>query len=166
MSEKKDIPTLTNIVHEGDDSMLNHFDAHQLDENSEEDPDEPLLTENATSFENIDFESDDFENIEISSNELEDIPSIKPDKNMPDENFPGDDDSTDFPLSNFVEVESPEIEPESGNAAEEKNADNKDNSISRPQKEAIQKKIDEAIADAIPWIELNLKKHLYKKFDI
>ncbi len=160
MSEKKDIPTLTNIVHEGDDSMLNHFDAHQLDENSEETD----LTENAISFENIDFE-----NIEINSGELEDIPSINPDKNTANEKFSDDDGSTDFPMNHLIDIESPDIEIELDNTSEESPPGEKspvNDPISRPQKEAIQRKIDEAIADAMPWIELNLKKQLYKKFDI
>ncbi len=166
MSKKKDIPTLTNIVHEGDDEMLNHFDAHQLGENNEETSDVPHLTENATSFENIDIESDDFENIEINSNELDDIPSITLDKNAPDIDFSDDNDSaTDFPLDTFIDIETPEIEQDL-DSTPEKNIPDEDSHTSRPQKEAIQKKIDEAIADAMPWIELNLKKHLYKKFDI
>ncbi|VAW65642.1 hypothetical protein MNBD_GAMMA08-2312 [hydrothermal vent metagenome] len=148
MPDKKDIPTLTHIVHEGDDSMLNHFDAHQLNEEGKTDT--PELTENATSFENIDFDSADFECIEINSNELDDLPSLKADEG-----------SADFSIdSGVIDTELSTANMDLENASEQAADTN------RLEKQSIQKKIDEAIADAIPWIELNLKKQLYKKFDI
>jgi len=167
MPDKKDIPTLTHIVHEGDDSMLNHFDAHQLNEGKEEEktdtPEltEPELTENATSFENIDFDSADFESIEINSNELDDLPSLKADKDTSDTDITCDEDSADFSIdSGVIDTELSTTNMDLENSLEQGAETNK------LEKQSIQKKIDEAIADAIPWIELNLKKQLYKKFDI
>lgn len=75
------IPTLTDISHLGNEDMLNHFDAHQFDEQHEET--ESLFTlENASESEN---ES------ELENTVIDDIPSIKID----DENTT-DIDSQDF----------------------------------------------------------------------
>lgn len=58
----KNIPTLTNIVHVGDASMLNHFDSLQVNDQQDEDIDTSSLVENASEFEN---------------NEVNEIPVIK-----------------------------------------------------------------------------------------
>ncbi|VAW59351.1 hypothetical protein MNBD_GAMMA11-1962 [hydrothermal vent metagenome] len=172
MTDKKDIPTLTNIVHTGDDSMRNHFDAHQL---SDDENEEPHLTENATEFENIEFENAEIEKIEIEGSEPADIPFVIADNDDTADDILFDDDSIDIYTDSLSDEELPyspdelESTPDSDNIEEntaEESTDNENNTLRSPQKEAIQKKIDEAIADAIPWIELNLKKQLYKKFDI
>ena len=61
-SRDNDIPTLTQVVHHGDDSMLNHFDSHQLAGNTDSDAESKLKVENATDIENL---------------VLKDMPSIK-----------------------------------------------------------------------------------------
>ncbi|RDH84894.1 MAG: hypothetical protein DIZ80_05360 [endosymbiont of Galathealinum brachiosum] len=78
---ENNIPTLTDISHPGNDDMLNHFDAHQFDEQPEET--ESLFTlENASESEN---------KSEPENTVIDDIPSIKID----DENTT-DMDSQDF----------------------------------------------------------------------
>ena len=145
MAKEKDIPTLTSIVHAGDDSMHNHFDTHQFN-NGNEDINTTHLTENATLLENTEFEDTEFE----------DIPSITLD----------DDFLTEEPAEDFSDTTQSDIHNKTGNDFEENKTDKNRSVENTLTAEEIKEKIDLAIADALPWIELNLKKQLYKKFDI
>lgn len=123
---ENNIPTLTNVVHKGDENMLNHFDAHQFNA-KEDNSNEPAHTiENATEFENT---------------ELNEIPSIKIEENIADE----------LQQQDFSEAMS-SIKDNTNETA----LDN----------EALKEKINQAINDAMPAIESQLKEQLYKKFDI
>jgi len=62
---ESDIPTLTHVMHLGNDDMRNHFDAHQFDEETEK---AATTIENASDIENTNT---------LENTELDEIPSIK-----------------------------------------------------------------------------------------
>ena len=74
-NSESNIPTLTNIVHPGDEDMFNHFDAHQFEQLNENDIEATAL-ENASDFEN---------------SEIDEVPSIKLEREnttqIPDQDF-------------------------------------------------------------------------------
>jgi len=72
---ESNIPTLTHVMHRGNDNMRNHFDAHQFDEEAEK-TDSTTATENASAIEN----SNPLENTELNK-----IPSIKVENDNIDE---------------------------------------------------------------------------------
>ncbi len=141
MADKKEIPTLTSIVHAGDDSMYNHFDDAELEEINA-----TPLTENASLFENSEFENSAVENAELGE-----IPSITLDDDAAELS------DNDFSTASLTDAD---------NQAEENKTPSARPTESTSEKGDIKEKIDQAIADALPWIELNLKKQLYKKFDV
>jgi len=99
---ENNIPTLTNITHHGNEDMLNHFDAHQFDDKTDEEDEKEIIIslENASEPENI----NNFENSSI-----DDIPSIK----IEDENIT-DIDSPDFSEA-MQSIANKTIEKEPGN---------------------------------------------------
>ncbi len=174
MSDKKEIPTLTSIVHAGDDDMYNHFDDQPFDGADIEEINVNPLTENASLFENTGFEDTEFDATELeNSEELDEVLSMS---------FDDESDATELPDDNFlteslIDPEHADMELTDLDLASPELADNnkpeENESPAAPlsaedqsEKDAIKEKIDQAIADALPWIELNLKKQLYKKFDI
>ena len=132
------IPTLTNITHQGNKEMLNHFDAHQFDDETDE-IDSALPLENASDLENTN---------ELNVTELNEIPSIKIDDSTTDNtaNIEIDDFSA---AMQSITIEAVEQEPEPSITSKD-----------------LKEKIDLAITDALPGIETYLKKSLYSKFDI
>lgn len=151
MTESVDnIPTLTDIIQAGDQSMLNHFDAHQFDnvqehqhtENSEEDLQN--LMEVSDIFEN----TDTFEN-DIS--EAEEIPSIKLDTEqheyIEEEDF-----------SDAMQLMSKDnTETDSETLISEANQFDRD---------ILKEKINQAIKEILPTIEEQLRKQLYKQLNL
>jgi len=74
----ENIPTLTDIVHAGDESMLNHFDAHQFNDvqvdNNETEQENAQVEDSEYDMQHLMEVSEIFEN---NISEPEDIPSIK-----------------------------------------------------------------------------------------
>jgi len=130
------IPTLTDISHHGNADMLNHFDAHQFDDETEES--ENIITlENASELEN--------ETILTNSNSLEisdfnEIPSIKIEEPI----------NKDIATENFSDA----MQSATHKTIDKKLDDN------------IKEKIDLAIENALSEIEKQLKEQLYKEFNI
>lgn len=134
---ESNIPTLTDISHQGNAEMLNHFDAHEFDK--ETDDTENIVTlENASIFENENIVTD----AEFLKNEQpEEIPSIKIEESI----------NSDIELENFSDAMlSIKNKPIDGVH------NNKD----------LKEKIDLAIKNALSGIELQLKEQLYKEFGI
>ncbi|VAW64699.1 hypothetical protein MNBD_GAMMA09-1010 [hydrothermal vent metagenome] len=168
MADKKEIPTLTSIVHAGDNDMYNHFDEQPFDDADIEEISASPLTENASFFENNEFENTEFGAVELdNSEELDDILSM----NFDDESETAELSDSDFLTESLITSETADMErtdlqltdsnkPEKNESPAPLSAEN------QSEKDEIKEKIDQAIADALPWIELNLKKQLYKKFDI
>jgi len=125
MTELDDkIPTLNDIVCPGDEQMLNHFDAHLFEEETEADND-TISFENASELENL---------IQIDDDEEADIAS---------EHFSGIIQS--IANSSTEEIESKKIEIDA---------------------DELKEKINQAISEALPGIEAQLKGKLYSKFGI
>ncbi len=129
------IPTLTDIAHQGNEEMLNHFDAHQFEEI--EDIESPFSIDDISTLENA---SNEESAIEIENTELNEIPSIT----IEDEH------NIDIQTEDFSQA----MLTNTNNPSDEKNIDN------------LKQKVDQAIADALPEIEANLKEKLYKTFNI
>ncbi|VAW64942.1 hypothetical protein MNBD_GAMMA08-1981 [hydrothermal vent metagenome] len=144
MAELDDkIPTLSDIVCPGDEAMLNHFDAHLFEEETEADND-TISFENASELENL----TEIENvIELEDTEPNEIPSIQIDDdeeaNIASEHFSGIIQS--IANSSNEEIESKKIEIDA---------------------DELKKKINQAISEALPGIEAQLKGKLYSKFGI
>ena len=134
---ENNIPTLTDISHQGNVDMLNHFDAHQFEPDAEET--ENIITlENASEIENESIIS----NEEFLNNEnVEEIPSI----------------TIEEPISSDIESEnfSDSMQSVSNKTTEIKFNNNE-----------LKEKIDLAITKALSGIEIQLKEKLYKEFDI
>jgi len=134
---ENNIPTLTDISHHGNADMLNHFDAHQFDDESEE-PENIITLENASELENETILTNS-ESLEVDS--FDEIPSIQ----------------IEEPVNSSIETEnfSDAMQSVSHKAIEAK-FDNND----------LKEKIDLAIENALTGIEQQLKKQLYKEFNI
>ncbi len=137
------IPTLNDIVCPGDEAMLNHFDAHSFDEETQTDNDS-VSFENASEPENL-SEIEDV--IELENTEPDEIPSIQIDEDVESdiasEHFSGIIQS--IANSSHEEVESKKIEIDA---------------------DELKEKINQAISEALPGIEAQLKGKLYSKFGI
>ena len=150
----ENIPTLTDIVQKGDESMLNHFSAEQftvepaeipndLNENILEDNTQDIMEvssiiENASTFENTDATLDEIPSITLEESSSETLAS---------EDFS---ESMQLDANEFVsgvDIVSAEIEP--------------DGDLSK-----IKEKIDEAVEAVLPSIEAQLKENLYKQFNL
>ena len=125
---ESNIPTLTDILLPGSADMLNHFDAHQF---NDEGSDSNVVIEDASDIENSD---------EFAADELNDIPSIKLETDT------ANIDSEDFS----------EAMQSVKTKATEQTIDKND----------LKDKIDQAIADALPFIEISLKRRLYKELGL
>ena len=146
-SENK-IPTLTDITHPGKHDMLNHFDGHQFEDETET----PFSFENASEFEN----TSELENSSILENasiiedtDINDIPSITID----------DENANDIAPEDFTDalqsVSKSTVKSMANSTANKKLEDKK-----------LKAKIDQAISEALPGIEAQLKGKLYTKFGI
>jgi len=124
----KDIPTLTHIVHTGDDDMLNHFGASGLDH--AEKNRSPGTVENAT----------DIENTAVAELDIKDMPSITPEHAT----------TSKLPKQDFSESMQPSVNKQPEPAT----------------KKELKAKIDQAITEAMPGIEAQLKGKLYTKFGV
>jgi len=154
----ENIPTLSDIVQTGDESMLNHFDAHQFNEAQRDstektqehyhedtpEPDEQHLMEVSDIFENT-------TTLEKPASELEEIPSIKLDNehhaHIANEDF-----------SDAMQL----ISEDSFNSGSETFMP-KTNQF---DKDILKEKIHLAIKEILPAIEEQLKEQLYKKLDL
>lgn len=147
---EQDIPTLTQVVNSGDESMLNHFDAHQFhpeDENDKsDDNDAAVSVENASEFENIAEAVETPANIDNSySTELADLGLTELD--LTELGLMGQD-ASEKNLAVEVTSETDKSEKELLNT------------------EQLRQKIDEAVEEAMPGIMAQLKGKLYAKFDV
>lgn len=131
-----DIPTLTHIVHAGDDEMLNHFNADELSKNNKP---SSRTVENATEIENTTIA--DLGLGDSLSINLNDMPSIKP-EHITTSKLAKQDFSESMQLS-----------------------EKKKDAVSVDKKE-LKEKIDQAISEAMPGIEAQLKGKLYSKFGV
>jgi hypothetical protein len=122
---ESNIPTLVDIAHQGNAEMLNHFDAHQFEKETDE-------TKSSFTVEN--------------SNDVDNIPSIKVDDKI----------NADLATDDFSDAMQ-----SATNKTPVKNSGRKN-----IKPEELKEKIDLAIKGALPGIELQLKKQLYKQFDI
>jgi len=156
----ENIPTLTDIIQAGDESMLNHFDAHQFDDGEVDvESKESIQEHNQSEDSEYDMQhpmevSEIFENtdtFESHISEPQDIPSIKLD-NEPDD-IAEDVDFTD--AMQLIDEESVSNNSEALQA-EETSFD----------KDILKEKINLAVKEALPSIEEQLKKQLYKQLDL
>lgn len=131
------IPTLTHVIQEGDESMRNHFDAHQF--NQQQSTSESAAHENASDYENSDYKK----------TETEDVPSIQVTL----------DDETELPEEDFSEAMQSRIN-ELGDVGGD--TDEKIESADTDLKQ----KIDQAINEALPQVEEQLKQAIYRKFGL
>jgi len=143
MSESENnIPTLTEITHPGKHEMLNHFDGHQFEDETKT----PFSFENASELENTgDLDSASV----IEYTDINDIPSITIDN----ENA-NDIASEDF--TDALQSVSKSTAKSAANSASNKKLEDK----------KLKAKIDQAISEALPGIEAQLKGKLYTKFGI
>jgi len=134
---ESNIPTLTDISHLGNADMLNHFDAHQFDVETEE-VENIVTLENASEFENENIITDaEF----LKNDNVGEIPSI----------------TIEEPINSDIESENFSDAMQSiANKTIEREIDNNH----------LKEKIDLAIENALSGIEQQLKKQLYKEFDI
>ena len=154
----ENIPTLTDIIQAGDESMLNHFDAHQFDDVN---ADNEVNIEEHSQPEDVECDiqqlmevSEIFENtstFESHTSEPEEIPSIKLENELG--HFTEDVDFTDAMQS--IDEESTVSNSEALQADE-----------SSFDKEVLKEKINLAVKEILPSIEEQLKKQLYKQLDI
>ncbi|MCW8935314.1 MAG: hypothetical protein OQK98_11375 [Gammaproteobacteria bacterium] len=134
---ESNIPTLTDISHQGNAEMLNHFDGHQFDKETD-DTDSIVTLENASKFENENIITDA---ALLKNEQLEEIPSIKIEESI----------NSDIELENFSDAML---------SIKNKPIDNEHNN------KELKEKIDLAIKNALSGIELQLKEQLYKEFGI
>ena len=145
---ENNIPTLTDITHPGKHDMLNHFDGHQFEDETES----AFSFENASEFENT-SELENTGTLEntsiIEETDINDIPSITID----------DESASDITSEDFTDalqsVANSTANSVTNSAANEK-LENKE----------LKTKIDQAIREALPGIEAQLKGKLYTKFGI
>jgi len=131
---ESNIPTLTDIAHPGKRDMLNHFDGHQFEDETET----TFSFENASEPENTgDLESTSG----IEATGIDDIPSITID----------DESTHDIASEDFSDA----LQSVANSTANKKLEDKK-----------LKEKIDQAISEALPGIEAQLKGKLYTKFGI
>ena len=154
----ENIPTLTDIVHSGDESMLNHFDAHQFsdaEDNSDEDIQaDKYIKDSEGDMQNLMEVSDIFEGADTFDNDIsepEEIPSIKLDNEQQD----------------YIEEE------DFSDAMQLMSEDNSDNSSEKLMTEAnqfdrdiLKEKINQAVKEILPGIEEQLRKQLYKQLNL
>ena len=131
-----DIPTLTQVVHAGDDEMLNHFNADELSKNNKV---SSRTVENATDIENISIA--DLGLGDSLSFNLEDMPSITPEQ---------------ITTSKLAKQD----------FSEPLQAGKKKSNTDTVDKKELKDKIDQAITEAMPGIEAQLKGKLYSKFGV
>jgi len=154
----ENIPTLSDIIQLGDESMLNHFDAHQLHStrnNSDEYADQQDHQDDATdNMQNIMEVSDIFDNtntFENSTSEPEEIPSITladtQDEYIADEDFS---DAMQLIIDNSVDSESETLLLKTNQS----------------DKEILKEKVNLAIKEVLPAIEEQLKEKLFKQLDL
>lgn len=132
-----DIPTLTHVIQEGDESMRNHFDAHQFSQ--QKSSSETPVHENASEYENSDDEKI----------ETEEVPSIQMTL----------DEETELPEEDFSEAMQSRIN-------ELGDVDSDTDEQVEPSDTDLKLQIDQAINEALPELEDQLKKALYKKFKL
>jgi len=133
---ENNIPTLTDISHHGNADMLNHFDAHQFDDESKES--ENIITlENASELENETILTNS-DSLEVDS--IDEIPSIKIDEAV----------NSNIETENFSDA----MQSVAHKTIEDKFDNN------------LKEKIDLAIENALSGIEQQLKEQLYKEFNI
>jgi hypothetical protein len=154
----ENIPTLTDIVQAGDESMLNHFDAHQFDDaqidNDENTQEQSHAEDSEYDMQNIMEVSDIFENtttFESNTSEPEEIPSIKLDNEQHE--YVEDEDFSD--AMQLMSEDDIENEPET--LLSEANPFDRD---------ILKEKINQAVKEILPSIEEQLKKQLYKQLDL
>jgi len=154
MSEiAENIPTLTDVVKKGDESMLNHFSAEQFiseqtaipddlqegfEDNTQDIMEVSSIIENASTFENTDAD-------------LDEIPSITLDDSSNDD-IAGED------FSESMQLETSGSEADITNLSEKIEIDTDTNDI--------KEKINEAVEATLPAIEAQLKEQLYKQFKV
>ena len=139
---ENNIPTLTEITHPGKHEMLNHFDGHQFEDETKT----PFSFENASELENTgDLDSASV----IEYTDINDIPSITIDN----ENA-NDIASEDF--TDALQSVANSTAKSTANSASNKKLEDK----------KLKAKIDQAISEALPGIEAQLKGKLYTKFGI
>jgi len=154
----ENIPTLTDIIQAGDESMLNHFDAHQFNDDNADDAvniEEQALSEDSEcDVQHLMEVSEIFENtstFESHTSEPEEIPSIKLENASAD--FAEDVDFTD----------AMQLIDEDRAASNSESLQTEENSI---DKEILKEKINLAVKEVLPSIEEKLKKQLYKQLDL
>ena len=134
---ENNIPTLTDISHHGNADMLNHFDAHQFDDETEE-AEKIITLENASELENETLLTNS-EPLEVDS--FDDIPSIKIEDSI---------------ISNIETENFSDAMQSVAHKSPDKELDDND----------LKEKIDHAVEKALSGIEQQLKEQLYKEFDI
>jgi len=134
---EENIPTLTQVVNSGDETMLNHFDGEISDEEAKS----ASTVENASEFENI---------------EVEDIPSLELDDHHSTSYADLGLDDIDLIGQNISDKSTPEITPVETSASKNKQIDT----------EELKQKIDEAIDEAMPGIQAQIRGKLYAKFGL
>jgi len=147
---ESNIPTLTDIAHPGKHDMLNHFDGHQFEDETET----SFSFENASELEN----TGDLENAPvIEDTEFNEIPSIT----INDEN------TNDVPSEDFTDALQSVVNSPKSNS-KNNSATNAATSTANKKFEdkKLKEKIDQAISEALPGIEAQLKGKLYTKFGI
>jgi len=147
---ESNIPTLTDIAHPGKHDMLNHFDGHQFEDETET----AFSFENASEFENTSEleNTNELENTGtlgntsiIEETDINDIPSITID----------DESANDITSEDFTDALQSVANIAANSTANKKLEDKK-----------LKAKIDQAISEALPGIEAQLKGKLYTKFGI
>jgi len=139
---ENNIPTLTEITHPGKHEMLNHFDGHQFEDETKT----PFSFENASELENTgDLDSASV----IEYTDINDIPSITIDN----------ENANDIASEDFTDALQ-----SVANSAAKSTANSASNKKLEDKK--LKAKIDQAISEALPGIEAQLKGKLYTKFGI
>lgn len=157
---KQQIPTLTTIIHAGDQTMRDHFDAHQLQQPAKGKP----SVENAS----------EFENISAADSTLSRSQNIPPLKAKPDEHIEiskaiaGEDFSEAMQdRLNDLEIKSQNKNlNKSVNTKTGKNTAVKNKATDATRPDELKQKIDQAITEALSEIEVSLRQSLYKKFKL
>jgi len=154
----ENIPTLTDIVQAGDESMLNHFDAHQFDavnlDKEESIEEQSQIDDSEYDMQHLMEVSQIFENtatFESNTSEPDEIPSIKLENEIDD--FVEDVDFTD--AMQLIDEE----KPASNSEALQVEGYSFDRDI-------LKEKINLAVKEILPSIEEQLKKQLYKQLDL
>ena len=148
----ENIPTLTDIAHAGDESMLNHFDAHQFND--------AQVDSNENSYENDQIDNSEYDAqhlMEVSQifenniSEPEEIPSIKLDNEQ----------------HNYIETEDfTDAMQLTSEGTAENDSETLLSETEQFDKAFLKEKINLAIKEILPGIEEQLKKQLYKELDL